>query len=131
VWTTLLPDLPSLPNPLPALPQAKLANLRSRGTMLLENLPALSRASSSSDAAFISQVLQSGTHQDKLAALILLVRESPIHAVKELSRLRSMTGWKEDGSTGGGGNKDQRVAVIKALADWWVSGGGKEKGKLR
>jgi ribosome biogenesis protein MAK21 len=99
--------------------------------MLLENLPALSRASSSSDAAFISQVLQSGTHQDKLAALILLVRESPIHAVKELSRLRSMTGWKEDGSTGGGGNKDQRVAVIKALADWWVSGGGKEKGKLR
>jgi len=51
--------------------------------------------------------------------------------VKELSRLRSMTGWKEDGTTGGGGNKDQRVAVLKALADWWVTGGGKENGKLK
>jgi len=42
-----------------------------------------------------------------------------------------MTGWKEDGTTGGGGNKDQRVAVLKALADWWITGGGKEGGKLR
>jgi ribosome biogenesis protein MAK21 len=42
-----------------------------------------------------------------------------------------MTGWKEDGTTGGGGNKDQRVAVLKALADWWVTGGGKENGKLK
>jgi ribosome biogenesis protein MAK21 len=31
----------------------------------------------------------------------------------------------------GGGNKDQRLAVVKALADWWVTRGGKEKGKLR
>lgn len=60
------------------------------------------------------------------------MRESPIHAVKELGKLRGMTGYKEDGSmTGGGGNKDQRVAVCKALVDWWVSGGGKESGKLR
>ena len=42
-----------------------------------------------------------------------------------------MTGWKEDGTFGGGGNKDQRVAVMKALADWWVTGGGKEAGKLK
>jgi ribosome biogenesis protein MAK21 len=43
-----------------------------------------------------------------------------------------MAGWKEDGTTsGGGGNKDQRVAVMKALADWWVTGGGKETGKLK
>lgn len=42
-----------------------------------------------------------------------------------------MTGWKEDGTFGGGGNKDQRVAAMKALADWWVTGGGKESGKLR
>jgi ribosome biogenesis protein MAK21 len=63
--------------------------------------------------------------------LILLVRESPIHAVKELNRLRYMTGWKEDGSTSGGGNKDQRIAAMKALADWWISGGGKENAKLK
>jgi ribosome biogenesis protein MAK21 len=42
-----------------------------------------------------------------------------------------MMGFKEDGTVGGGGNKDQRVAVIKALADWWTTGGGKETGKLR
>ncbi len=41
-----------------------------------------------------------------------------------------MAGWKEDGMVGGG-NKDQRLAVVKALADWWVTRGGKEKGKLR
>jgi ribosome biogenesis protein MAK21 len=42
-----------------------------------------------------------------------------------------MTGWKEDGGTSGGGNKDQRIAVVKGLADWWVSGGGKDSGKLK
>jgi ribosome biogenesis protein MAK21 len=83
-------------------------------------------------------VLTSGTHQDKLAALTLLIRESPLHSVKELGRLRGMTGYKEDSAAaegrvgaGAGGNKDQRVAVCKALVDWWVSGGGKASGKLR
>jgi hypothetical protein len=105
--------------------------LRNKAYQLLDNLPPLPRASSSSDAAFISQILSSGTHQDQLSALVLLVRESPIHAARELGRLRAMTGWKEDGGVGAGGNKDQRIAVMKALADWWVTGGGKEKGKLR
>jgi ribosomal protein L30/L7E len=108
-----------------------LQGLRSKANALLENLSPLSRAGSSSDAAFISQILTSGTHQDKLSALVLIVRESPIHAVKELNRLRGMMGFKEDGTVGGGGNKDQRVAVIKALADWWTTGGGKDGSKLR
>ncbi|ORY34646.1 CBF/Mak21 family-domain-containing protein [Naematelia encephala] len=131
VWTSLLPELSSPSQPLKPIPASKLATLKNRGQNMLDNLPPLARASSSSDAAFIAQILQSGTHQDKLSALVLIVRESPIHAVKELSRLRAMTGSKEDGTTGGGGNKDQRVAVVKALADWWVTGGGKEQGKLR
>ncbi|KAK1923668.1 putative ribosome biogenesis protein [Papiliotrema laurentii] len=130
-WSALAPPLSPPAAPLEPLQPFRLAGLRNKATNLLDNLPALNRASSSSDTAFISQILQSGTHQDKLSALILLVRESPIHAVKELSRLRSMTGWKEDGTFGGGGNKDQRVAVMKALADWWVTGGGKEAGKLK
>ena len=132
-WPSLVPELPPPAKPLRPLPPTKLASLRDRANDLLNTLPSLPRsASSSADAAFISQVLQSGTHQDKLAALVLMVRESPIHSVKELTRLRSMTGWKEDGTgMGGGGNKDQRVAVVKALADWWVSGGGKKQGKLR
>ncbi|WWD20366.1 hypothetical protein CI109_104842 [Kwoniella shandongensis] len=129
-WPSLLPELPPLTSaPVPPMGH-RLNEMRQRGLRLLETLPPLPRAGSSSDAAFINQILTSGTYQDKLSALVLLVRESPIHAVKELNRLRTMAGWKEDG-IGGGGNKDQRVAVMKALADWWVSGGGKEKGKLR
>ena len=129
-WSSLLPDLPAPSKPLGSVPASKLATLRAHGQHLLDTLPSRPRAASSSDAAFISQILLTGTHQDKLSALVLLVRESPIHAMKELSRLRAMAGWKEDGK-GGGGNKDQRIAVVKALTDWWISGGGKEKGKLR
>ncbi|KGB76848.1 ribosome biogenesis protein MAK21 [Cryptococcus deuterogattii R265] len=128
-WPSLVPPLPSVTS-LPNLHPHDLNNLRQKASNLLMNLPPLSRASSSSDQAFISQILQSGTHQDKLSALVLIVRESPVHAVKELDKLRGMAGWKEDG-IGGGGNKDQRVAVMKALADWWVGGGGKEQGKLK
>lgn len=131
VWTSLAPPISASSQPLEPVATFKLAGLRNKANQLLENLPPISRAGSSSDTAFINQILQNGTHQDKLSALILLVRESPIHAVKELGRLRSMTGWKEDGTMGGGGNKDQRIAVVKALADWWVTGGGKESGKLR
>jgi ribosome biogenesis protein MAK21 len=131
IWTALLPPLAEPATPLEPVPQFQLQGLRSKANALLENLSPLSRAGSSSDAAFISQILTSGTHQDKLSALVLIVRESPIHAVKELNRLRGMTGFKEDGTVGGGGNKDQRVAVIKALADWWTTGGGKEGSKLR
>ncbi|WVQ74310.1 hypothetical protein IAR50_003908 [Cryptococcus sp. DSM 104548] len=128
-WPALIPALEPVAS-LPKLGPHDLNNLRQRATNLLENLPALHRSSSSADKAFITQILQSGTHQDKLSALVLIVRESPVHGVKELEKLRGMAGWKEDG-IGGGGNKDQRVAVVKALADWWVFGGGKQAGKLR
>lgn len=138
-WSSLLPPLPTSSEPTPPLPQFKLQGLRSKAETLLTSLPPLNRKSSSADAAFINQVLTSGTHQDKLAALTLLVRESPVHSVKELGRLRGMTGYKEDAAVanegrvgaGAGGNKDQRVAVCKALVDWWVSGGGKSSGKLK
>ncbi|EIW71398.1 hypothetical protein TREMEDRAFT_67745 [Tremella mesenterica DSM 1558] len=130
-WPSLVPPLPTPSAPLKPLPASKLNTLRQRANHLLDTLTPLNKSSSSSDAAFISQILQSGTHQDKLAALILLVRESPVHAVKELNRLRAMAGWKEDAVGAGGGNNDQRVAVLKALADWWITGGGKESGKLK
>lgn len=104
--------------------------MRQKAERLLTELPKPQRAGSSSDAAFISQILSSGTHQDKLSALILIVRESPIHAISELERARGMAGWR-DGAPSAGGGRDQRMATIRALADWWVSGGGKEAGKLR
>ncbi|WWC92883.1 uncharacterized protein L201_007845 [Kwoniella dendrophila CBS 6074] len=132
-WTNLIPELPIPEIPLKPIQGHALNELRQKAFNLLDNLPSLNRSSSSSDAVFINQILQSGTHQDKLSALILLVRESPVHALKELNRLRFMLGYKDDGSigSGSGSNKDQRVAVMKALADWWTNGGGKSNGKLR
>ncbi|KAK4686047.1 ribosome biogenesis protein MAK21, partial [Tremellales sp. Uapishka_1] len=130
-WPSLIPDLALPASPLEPIQPFAFNGLRVRAQKLLADLPPLSRSGSSSDATFISQILSSGTHQDKLSALVLLVRESPIHAVKELERLRNMAGWKEEGGVGGGGGRDERVAVMRALADWWVSGGGKEAGKLR
>lgn len=129
-WWTLVPELPTPARPLGKASYAVLNNLRQRADRLLTELPKPNRAGSSSDAAFISQILSSGTHQDKLSALILIVRESPMHAISELERLRSMAGWR-DGAPHNGGGRDQRMATVRALADWWVTGGGKEAGKLR
>lgn len=143
------------------LPPFRLAGLQSRVNNLLSEFRASAGAAGSSgqgkgkgtsnksatfgkstaDAAFLKQVLQDGTHQDKLSALILLVRESPLHRMDELERLRIMAGGKqydaaETGSSSqsavkGGGGREERISVLRALADWWVSGGGKETGKLK
>lgn len=116
--------------PLGKAPHSKINSLRMRADQLLRDLPKPKRAGSSSDTAFISQILSSGTHQDKLSALVLLIRESPIHAVSELERMRAMAGWR-DGAPHAGGGRDERLATVRALADWWTTGGGKENGKLK
>ncbi len=126
--------LPSMPPSTAAtlpLPPHKISTLQTRANALLASLSTSKiTGKSSSDTAFLSQILSDGTHQDKLSALILLVRESPIHRMAELERLRSMAGWSESGMKGGGG-REEKVAVMRGLADWWVGGGGKEQGKLR
>ncbi|KAL1412536.1 RNA-binding ribosome biosynthesis protein mak21 [Vanrija albida] len=129
-WASLVPELAPPSKPLGKVAPHVLNNLRQRSERLLENLPAPQRGGSAADAKFVSEILSAGTHQDKLSALVLLVRESPIHAVKEIEKLRAMAGWR-DGAPGGGGGRDERMATIRALADWWVTGGGKEAGKLR
>jgi ribosome biogenesis protein MAK21 len=136
-----VPAIPESAAPLAPLPPAKLSALQSRANTLLESLHnpksklTIGGGKSSSDNAFLSQILSDGTHQDKLSALILLVRESPIHRMAELERLRSMAGWSATGAGGGGikggGGREEKIAVMRALSDWWVAGGGKEQGKLR
>ncbi|KAJ9098475.1 hypothetical protein QFC19_006342 [Naganishia cerealis] len=154
-----LPELPDYEQTEP-LPPFRLAGLQSRVNNLLSDFRTSAGAvgsgqgkgkntsnksatfgKSTADAAFLKQVLQDGTHQDKLSALILLVRESPLHRMDELERLRLMAGGKQHdaadaGSSSysavkGGGGREERIAVLRALADWWVSGGGKETGKLK
>jgi ribosome biogenesis protein MAK21 len=162
LWYNIsLPELPDYEQAEP-LPPFRLAGIQSRVNSLLSDFRSSVTAGTSggqgkgkgasknsatfgkstADAAFLRQVLQDGTHQDKLSALILLVRESPLHRMDELERLRIMAGGKthdttEAGSSsysavkGAGGGREERIAVLRALADWWVSGGGKEAGKLK
>lgn len=161
MWYNIaLPELPDYEQAEP-LPPFRLAGIQSRVNSLLTDFRSSVAAGASNgqgkgkgasknsatfgkstaDAAFLRQVLQDGTHQDKLSALILLVRESPLHRMDELERLRIMAGGKQYDTSDagsstysgvkGGGGREERIAVLRALADWWVSGGGKEAGKLR
>lgn len=136
VWYTIpVPTLPQPAQPLEPLPPFRFAGVHSRANSMLNDFRERQAAASGAggarggtDAAFVAQILRDGTHQDKLSALILLVRESPLHRMAELDRLKAMAG----GSAGGGlGGREEKVATLRALADWWVSGGGKQAGKLR
>lgn len=147
-----LPELPDSSVAREPLAQFRIAALTSRANSLLSEIrsgaPQQSSSSNNSrkppkinnaprttaDQAFLKQILSDGTHQDKLSALILLVRESPLHRISELERLRVMAGGSSTeagGVKGGGGGREERVSAVRGLADWWVSGGGKDVGKLR
>lgn len=86
--------------------------------------------SSKSDANFLAQILKSGTQADKLSALILLVQGDPLRNISALEGLRAMMGWKEGGQVGRMGGREERVGVVRAVADWW-NGGGAPNRKLR
>ena len=133
-------DLPALPATSKALPQltpSLLTTLSARSSLLLSALPTTQPAPSSSaaDKSFLSKILRSGTHSDKLSALILLVQADPIRNVGGLEGLRGMMGWKKDESGNGGtvgrmGGREERVGVVRAVVDWFVGGGAPDR-KLR
>ncbi|CDZ98031.1 CAATT-binding transcription factor/60S ribosomal subunit biogenesis protein [Phaffia rhodozyma] len=131
-----LHDLPALPetDSLPPLSAPLLSTLTTRSLSLLESLPTSQPSpamSSKADSSFLSQILKSGTQADKLSALILLVQGDPLRNVTALEGLRAMLGYKkEDGTIGRMGGREERVSVLRAVADWWT-GGGSPPRKLR
>jgi ribosome biogenesis protein MAK21 len=132
-----LPALPATSKPLPQLTPSLLTTLSARSSLLLSALPTTQPAPSSSaaDKSFLSKILRSGTHSDKLSALILLVQADPIRNVGGLEGLRGMMGWKKDESGNGGtvgrmGGREERVGVVRAVVDWFVGGGAPDR-KLR
>lgn len=74
--------------------------------------------SSSSEANFLSKIIQSGTLSDRLSALTLLVQSSPVHNIKALETLRSMA---ERGK--GKGGREESLKALRCIVDWWVGGG--------
>lgn len=128
-------DIPALPptDKLPALTPALLTSLSAKSANLLAALPQTQPAPSSSaaDKSFLSKILRSGTHSDKLSALILLVQADPIRNVGGLEGLRGMMGWKKDenggGTVGRMGGREERVGVVRGVVDWFVGGGAPDR----
>ncbi|PSN59746.1 CBF-domain-containing protein [Corynespora cassiicola Philippines] len=106
-WHTVeLPALPTVDNPtIP--PRYILDELHKYGDELLEAEAAEYQASYlSKDAShrFMSTIMSSGTMEDKVSALTLLVQESPLHTTKALEQLLGLS------------RKKSRNAAMMALA---------------
>ncbi|KAJ1972207.1 RNA-binding ribosome biosynthesis protein mak21, partial [Dimargaris verticillata] len=65
-----------------------------------------------SDQKFIRTMLDSGTANDKVSALTLLIRESPLHACKSFEHLFSLAGKS---------NRREAVSAVASLKDLFVS----------
>lgn len=133
VWyETELPGLPDVDTDTPLPPTSTITQLHTRAKTLLTDLSDsfsgslkstdnknnplnMSSTLSSSDRAFISQILTSGTSSDKLSALILLTSSSPIHTLPYLTQLLSLTKKK---------SRDEAVRAIRAIVDWLKGGQG-------
>ncbi|KAF9355584.1 hypothetical protein BGX34_010400 [Mortierella sp. NVP85] len=68
---------------------------------------------SSSDKNFVSTIMSSGTLNDRVSALTLLVQESPIHTTKSLDKLMAMAEKK---------NRTEAVKSIESLKDLFIGG---------
>lgn len=66
----------------------------------------------SRDRHFLTQIISSGTLNDKIGALTLMIQESPLHTMRSLEVLVSMAKKK---------NRNQSIQSIAALKDLFVS----------
>jgi ribosome biogenesis protein MAK21 len=109
------------------------AQLLSTDTELYRSKNGAIGSASTSDAAFLSRILSSGTLSDRLSALTLMVQASPVHNQRAFESLKSMS-MKKGGSGGAGasvgGGKGESLKSLRALVDWWVGGGVPDR-KLR
>jgi len=68
---------------------------------------------SSSDKNFVSTIMASGTLNDRVSALTLLVQESPLHTTKSLDKLMAMAEKK---------SRTESVKSIESLKDLFIGG---------
>lgn len=71
----------------------------------------LTASLSKGDRNFVNNILQSGTLSDKVSALTLLVQESPLHSLKTMDTLMTMTQKKA---------RKEAVMAIESLKDLFV-----------
>jgi ribosome biogenesis protein MAK21 len=121
-WYTAVPPLPP-PTSTPTISTPQLSALVSKAAALHDKdittfQASSSSNSSSSEANFLSKIIQSGTLSDRLSALTLLVQSSPLHNTKALESLKLMA---ERGK--GKGGRDESLKALRCIVDWWVGGG--------
>ncbi|KAK0455841.1 CBF/Mak21 family-domain-containing protein [Armillaria borealis] len=118
-WYSL--DLPTIPAASSIASSADIGSQTSHAASLhsrdIETFKS-SSSSHTSEASFLSKIIQSGTLSDRLSALTLLVQSGPIHNVKALETLKSMA---ERGK--GKGGRDESLKALRCIVDWWVGGG--------
>lgn len=68
---------------------------------------------SSSDKNFVSTIMASGTLNDRVSALTLLVQESPLHTTKSLDKLMAMAEKK---------SRTEAVKSVESLKDLFIGG---------
>ncbi|KAK0199068.1 CBF/Mak21 family-domain-containing protein [Armillaria mellea] len=118
-WYSL--DLPTIPATSSIASSADIGSQTSHAASLhsrdIETFKS-SSSSHTSEASFLSKIIQSGTLSDRLSALTLLVQSGPIHNVKALETLKSMA---ERGK--GKGGREESLKALRCIVDWWVGGG--------
>lgn len=118
-WYSL--DLPAIPAVSSIASSADIGSQTSHAASLHSHDIETFKSSSSShtsEASFLSKIIQSGTLSDRLSALTLLVQSGPIHNVKALETLKSMA---ERGK--GKGGREESLKALRCIVDWWVGGG--------
>jgi ribosome biogenesis protein MAK21 len=121
LWYEALPPLPSHERTTPSVPpdqlSAKAAQLHHNDVLAFQTSSS-KKNSSSSEANFLSKIIQSGTLSDRLSALTLSVQSSPLHNIRALDTLKGMA---ERGK--GKGGREESLKALRCIVDWWVGGG--------
>lgn len=140
-WYTVAPPLSATSTSIPTPTSSQITNLTERAAKLhvaemtqFSSAPHASLVSSSSDQAFLKNILASGTLSDRLSALTLMVQSSPLHNIRGLEVLKGMAekgrgggAPSKDGAKGRGGGREERLKAARAIADWWIGGGAPER----
>ena len=143
-WFNFFPSLPTVSTSVVSQSASQLAALLDRASSLhASEVSAFSLSNaaggSASDRAFLRNILSGGTLSDRLSALTLMVQGAPLHNVRALEALKSLTergrgggGVSQEGEKGKGkaAGRGDRIKAARAIMDWWVGGGAPNR-KLR
>jgi len=143
-WFNFFPSLPTASTSVVSQSASQLAALLDRASSLhASEVSAFSLSNaaggSASDRAFLRNILSGGTLSDRLSALTLMVQGAPLHNVRALEALKSLTergrgggSVSQEGEKGKGKatGREDRLKAARAIMDWWVGGGAPNR-KLR